>query len=302
MSTDHRHTLKRLAANRGLILLYHSVANQLPGELANTVHNISPATLSRHIEQLSDYFRFVSLRELLLSDHCKGLACITFDDGYKNVLSEALPVLEAHDVPAVLFVNSITFSGQWNWRDKVRYLIAHRNIDAFADQYPFKYKSGRFYRYSKHPDNNSGDIDAALSRFLADRKIDVYDGQFPYLRATDAVINHPLISFGNHSHQHYVLSSLPEQQQFSQIQLTRQHFDELGIVPEINCFSAPFGGNNDVNKSTLNCLKRLGYKSVLMSRQRLQESAAVRLGIRHYERFMPRSDNIINEIVSLTYN
>ena len=57
----------------------------MQNELLNTLHNVPPTTLQRHIEYLSSCFEFVSLQAFSDAQSKRGLATITFDDGYKNV-------------------------------------------------------------------------------------------------------------------------------------------------------------------------------------------------------------------------
>lgn len=49
-------------------------------------------------------YRFASLEEVV-SDTCKGkVLSLTIDDGYKNIVTNLLPILEDLEVPALLFV------------------------------------------------------------------------------------------------------------------------------------------------------------------------------------------------------
>ncbi len=290
--------IKSIAGNTGVILLYHSVAETIPNALDNTLHNVSPEVFAKHLQQLSEHFNFVPLKEFAQANEKKGLATITFDDGYKNVLENALPILESLNYSFSIFLNPLTFTGKFNWRDKVRYLIRHDLIDEFEQNYQFDYKQGRFYRYSKHPKNNSAVVDQALDKFLRNHKIDIY-GDYPYLQQTE-LVNHPLISYGNHSFNHYVLASLSAEQQEFEIKAAKNSLNVFSKHQISDSFSAPFGGLEDINTETVSILQSLDYKDLLMSRQRLQPNHANLEKIRVLERFMPRSDNILGEIVGLS--
>ncbi len=295
MSSNLKHKIKSIAAQNGIILLYHSIAETIPDGLQNTLHNVHPEVLQKHLEQVSAFFQFVSLEEFASVDEKKGLAAITFDDGYKNVLENALPILESFNCPLTFFLNPLTFKKRWNWRDKVRYLINHDLVNEFERDYQFSHKQGRFYRYSKNPVNNSAELDLALDRFLVDVEIDIYP-EYPYLQ-NSKLPEHPLIVYGNHSLNHYVLSSLSSEQQKNEI-VVAKNLLELSPKHKISSsFSAPFGGDNDINNETISILNSLGYKDLLMSRQQLQPAFAQSINIQILERFMPRSDDIIGEIV-----
>ncbi|WP_423906509.1 polysaccharide deacetylase family protein [Candidatus Spongiihabitans sp.] len=295
--------IKLIAQSNGLILLYHFIDQEIPEALLNTIHNVPPITLQTHIEVLSRFFKFVSLWEFSRAKSKRGLAAITFDDGYRNVIKNALPVLESFGYPATLFLNPITFSKRCNWRDKIRYLIHHQMEQEFSSEFTFHNKSGRFYRYSKHPQNNSALLDQALDDFL-DNFLksprnnlcgDLY-GNSPYIQIPDLLTHHPLISYGNHSQNHYVLSSLTNPQQAQEIERSHQCLRDISGLTFCECFSAPFGGDKDINSSTYELVKALDYQSLLMSRQRIQPGQSSTNKIQILERFMPRSDDIIGEL------
>ena len=296
MSTHLDSQVKGIARQHGLIVLYHSVAQQIPSALGNTLHNVSVDQLKRHLLELSDYFKFVSLDEFSRAGSKAGLAAITFDDGYKNVIQNAMPLLTSLNYPFTIFLNPVTFENRWNWRDKVRYLIHHRLVDEFLRHYTLTFNAGRFYRYSKNPANNSKFLDLAMSHFLTGRQIDIYEN-YPYLSARD-LIDHPLVSYGNHSQNHYVLASLDDNQQRQEIKIASEHLGNIRRLALSECFSAPFGGSDDINSTTLKICSELQYASILMSRQQLQPAKSLIKEVQILERFMPRGENVIDELLS----
>jgi len=88
------------------ILMYHRV-DRLPTYDQLTV---SPARFAEQIEHLATQYRVISLEqavgELLRGGPIQFGVVITFDDGYRDNLVHALPVLLHYQVPATIFVTT----------------------------------------------------------------------------------------------------------------------------------------------------------------------------------------------------
>ena len=91
------------------ILMYHRFADPVPG-LPEPTWNVPPAVLREQLAGLLDR-RFVPARldDLLDARLCgepidSRAFAVTIDDGYLNNLTAALPVFEALNIPATLFV------------------------------------------------------------------------------------------------------------------------------------------------------------------------------------------------------
>ena len=68
--------------------------------------DISPARFERQLRWLSRWRRVVPLDETLLAAPKRSLVAITFDDGYRDNLTVALPLLEKFRLPMTLFVTA----------------------------------------------------------------------------------------------------------------------------------------------------------------------------------------------------
>ena len=298
MSENQDQTLKQSFQKNGLILLYHSVEQPPFGNPAETIHNLSPEVFQRHLSDLSPYVQFISLSEFASLENKSAYACVTFDDGYNNFFTNALPVLQHHNIPATLFLNGAVLGGKFNWRDKIRHIINTKSEREFRNHYQLAYDRGRLYRYSKSPLNNSKSLDLALDAFLGETGLTVYRKD-PYIRYQTANFDHPLVEIGNHTMNHYVLSSLSEAEQFDEIESGRNTLEQLTKIRINSIFSAPFGGTEDINSDTWESIKEPGYDSIAMSRQRLQPAIAEFQSVQVLERFMPRTNDIIQEICAL---
>ena len=86
------------------ILVYHTISSPekaLPGDI-----DISPERFERQIEWLSKWRRVVRLYQTLRSTPASRDVALTFDDGFRDNLTVALPILEKFNLPMTVFVTA----------------------------------------------------------------------------------------------------------------------------------------------------------------------------------------------------
>lgn len=106
------------------------------------VIDATPAELDQQMAMLVRYFTPITVNQL--SDHLdhgktlpKRPALVTFDDGYRECLSRALPILQAHGVRASFFV-STTIVGERRafWWDRLSFIVRSSRASRLAIRYP----------------------------------------------------------------------------------------------------------------------------------------------------------------------
>ena len=119
-----------------IVLMYHSIAADEDAPYIDPPNRIAPALFERQMAFLRRHRRVVSYSQLV--QHIAagdtppaGTVCITFDDGYRDNLTVAAPVLERHGLPATLFVaTGYVQRQQMQWADALhchfRLRRAHR--------------------------------------------------------------------------------------------------------------------------------------------------------------------------------
>src|SRR5215813_11653478 len=86
------------------VLVYHTISSRpepLPGDI-----DISPEGFARQLAWLGRRRTVVPLTDTLSADRARNRVAITFDDGFKENLTVALPLLEKHSLPATVFVTA----------------------------------------------------------------------------------------------------------------------------------------------------------------------------------------------------
>jgi peptidoglycan/xylan/chitin deacetylase (PgdA/CDA1 family) len=114
------------------ILMLHGVAGPHPDAPWQPLWERLPRTkLDELLGVLGRWYRFLSLDEAVEIIAGRkppvdyGLV-LTFDDGYRNNVTEARPVLKAHGAPAALFVTTgLVETGRAFWIDRLDYALQH---------------------------------------------------------------------------------------------------------------------------------------------------------------------------------
>ncbi|HEY6802588.1 MAG TPA: polysaccharide deacetylase family protein [Pyrinomonadaceae bacterium] len=86
------------------ILVYHTIsspAQPLPGDI-----DISPERFEQQLQWLSRWRKVVRLNHTLRTEPGSRQVAITFDDGFRDNLTVALPLLEKYNLPMTLFVTA----------------------------------------------------------------------------------------------------------------------------------------------------------------------------------------------------
>jgi predicted ATP-grasp superfamily ATP-dependent carboligase/peptidoglycan/xylan/chitin deacetylase (PgdA/CDA1 family) len=116
-----------------LVLIYHHVFRDL-GDLFST--GVGEEVFEKQVQSLKRYFEVISLDELILGlnkvrKNRRIPVAITFDDGFEDNYSVALPVLERHNIPATLFLATENInSGKTIWTEELRTLLSDNTTPA----------------------------------------------------------------------------------------------------------------------------------------------------------------------------
>ena len=135
------HFMRPFVGGVGVILTMHHVR---PGRIGafqpNRLLEVNPHFFSRVIRRLRrSGVDLVSLdemrRRLVEQDFRRRFVCLTFDDGYRDVMQWAYPVLRKHEVPFALYIPT-SFPdrvGELWWLALERVIAANRRIGLTVD-------------------------------------------------------------------------------------------------------------------------------------------------------------------------
>lgn len=125
------------------VLTYHRVAEPgAAGDLDEGVVDVTPQQLDRQLRYLRRWLDVISLEDVLAWKRgSRGLPAnpvlVTFDDGYRDNLDVALPILRRHGVRATFFVAvDYVRERRLYWWDRIALVVKRSPLDRLLIDYP----------------------------------------------------------------------------------------------------------------------------------------------------------------------
>lgn len=252
------------------ILSYHRVLRE-----PDSFHPDYPTQreFGSQLNSAAKVLRFMPLREavdLVLSGRARGhLGAVTFDDGYRDNLDQALPVLQSLRIPATLFVSSAYLEGDTFFADGINEAIRGAKVaslDASSLGLPYLDLGGlqarinaamviqQLLKYRKPSERDA--VTAQLVTMLADRPL-------PRLMMTPdqlRTMQKAGVSIAAHGHRHPMLSMLTDAEIEADLsENMRILHDITGVRPTE--FAYPNGRcGSDFSGRHADLLRRLGLE------------------------------------------
>jgi peptidoglycan/xylan/chitin deacetylase (PgdA/CDA1 family) len=262
-----------------IVLLYHRVARlQTDPQLLA----VTPAHFDLQLAYLKKHYQVLTVEEFthhLLNNirFPKHSVLLTFDDGYADNFTEALPLLEKHDLQALFYIATGTLGGTREfWWDAVERIVLLSETEPAEKQFVL----------------HGVQYDLQALTFVKRTKL--YNDLLPVLRRTpvaerDGKINELAALFGSamdrpshramtfeelkqmhvspsavigaHTEGHPSLAALSYEQQRYEIATSKKLLEET-LGGTIQHFSYPFGTILDYNADTLKIVRELNFSVV----------------------------------------
>jgi peptidoglycan/xylan/chitin deacetylase (PgdA/CDA1 family) len=238
------------------ILLYHRVAD-LRSDLWKLA--VAPERFSEHLELMRGAFNVITLRELVESLRTGTLAprslVITFDDGYRDNLHTAKPLLERHGLPATVFVVAgYVDSKREFWWDELEQLLQAEHGDRPPDHRALR---DRLQRLSH--DERQRALDELWKASDATRPAPSSVSTSAEIRA---LAEGGLVEIGAHTVTHPLLSRERRASRAAEIRTSKSRLSELLGHP-VDYFSYPHG---DYDRKTVQAVAESGFLAACSSR------------------------------------
>jgi len=279
--------LSRYFSGMGAILMLHRVSEHRGSPLGLNSHlSITPAFLDATINGMKALgYRFVDMDEAVdrvKSGSRERFATITADDGYRDNLTEALPVLERHETPLTVYVAPNLTNGAvdiwWEVLEQAvlaadALVLPTRAGTITIDCSTRQRKIAAARQIAAYVTNDIAEADRrpVIRDLAAQANIDAGAPCRCGLMNWDEIRRiaaHPLVTIGGHTLNHYFLARLSDAEAASEMEEAGRILEaELGRLPSHLAF--PYGSALAVGEREVNLAREIGYASAVTTRHGL---------------------------------
>jgi peptidoglycan/xylan/chitin deacetylase (PgdA/CDA1 family) len=260
------------------ILCYHRVVKkdttflQYPDDGLS----INVDKFEKHLRLFKKNFSIVDLkRNVNDSRNCKKNILITFDDGYKDIITIVLPLIEKYNIPIVIFITTAPIHNKYEfcwWIDLWKNLVSNTNLKLtikeqieFFELKTFNQKM-KCYKYLSQILINMKRVNQLL--FFNNNGLK-FDHIKDFLSKEDLQLlsSHPLITLGFHSNFHLNYGIESKETIEEDIEKMFSFFINNSLLPNKRLLAFCYGIYSSSfveNKyfSNFDCLFTLGYRAL----------------------------------------
>ena len=266
---------------------------------------VSPQNFEEHLAVIREHYRPLRFLDLAQPSarRTRGGIVITFDDGYRDNLLTAKPLLERYQVPATVFITTGYVGAHREfWWDELERLVLQpgtlpEELSLVVEGRTMRWQLGRCAEYSQdayelarrwsvldasnsHARHRVYRELALMLRPLDERRRDVVLSQLRTIAGVASeprgthrplvaeevreLARGPWIDVGAHSRTHPVLAALPEETQREEIACSKASLEEMTQRP-VPAFSYPYGSIGDVSAGTVAEVRKAGYSCACLT-------------------------------------
>jgi len=263
-----------IAGKKLTILTFHRVTNNDNGPQIKGLPTISIAidNFRSLLQFLKKYYNIISVQDYLQSvkngiKFSNNCLILSFDDGYKEVLANALPVLNEFEAPSILFVPTMVLDAVADtglfWWDVLYLLLSNNNNIKFKQKNNVDTSIKQFLqRMEEISSETPNDKDVAIYGFIESLQkapknirlaivryiLHTYQSlqqnlvQLPRAMLSDGIetLYEAGVEIGSHTVSHRFLSTLPDAEVMIEITESKKKLENF-LNNEVSCFSYPGG-------------------------------------------------------------
>lgn len=245
------------------VLMYHGVVADDEALAEGDWLQVRASEFRRQMAYLARHYRVVDFAEALAdgADSDQPRAIVTFDDGYANNYTVALPILAALNLKATVFVaTGQVGTARLFWWDRLRLAAAGQSVPA-----------AQIARFKALP---AARLEAEVDAYIADRGWTLPNAAPEAYRSLSrdellALSRSGRVEIGSHTHGHEILEHLSDAEVTATVDASCAFLRAQGLAPRY--FAAP---NGDYHDRQIPLLARAGLQACVATREGLWLSAA----------------------------
>lgn len=270
-----------------VFLMYHRVDDTTQDYNRITVNE---KNFKAQMTFLKENYKVLSVEDMLAYEGSEDVIAITFDDGFADFYTKALPILEELNLPAAIFVTTGKMDiAEEMWTSEIMRLLYMNDsgcdelcievmgkkvgLPIFTlDQRAHTYRCMRQILMQLSGD----EVDALLADIRGQLNMETAGrGEYLFLSTEQCkeLGKHPLVTVGAHTVNHVSLGRTEEAVVEYEIKNSIKQLENI-LEKKIEYFAYPFGGNGDYSKQAIDILKECGIKAAFTTYSSVYNSEA----------------------------
>ena len=261
----------------GAVFVLHSIVRDRQDYLFDSLRTSSAflESLIRHfITNRIDIVTIGEVARRLEEESARPFVCFTFDDGFKDNLTTALPIFARHNVPFTVFVTTCFIERMMdNWWTGLAEILKKQDL-VDIPELGMRYQTGTFAeKVAAYQDLSDAIRHGSLTREGLDRLLlrsgvtiaEVLDRDALDLAELRTLAAHPLAEIGGHTTNHPRLSQLSAEEVRCEM-IENKHWLEVNINRDVHHFAYPFGDRSSCGPREAQIASDIGFKTALSTR------------------------------------
>ena len=198
-------------------------------------HTVNPKYFEQQIVHLVRNYDVIPLNKIFSKN--KNAVVLTFDDGYKNNLKFAYPILQKYNLPATLFITyDFIDKNVFTWWDRLEYSGKKVNVKKLK---------------SLHPN----EIEKEVFNITSLNKNSKKSSQYDFMNWNDIKKISDVFEIGSHTLTHPILPTISLKEAQKEIFESKKEIEKR-IGKKISSFAYP---NGNYNRDLIKSVKKAGY-------------------------------------------
>jgi peptidoglycan/xylan/chitin deacetylase (PgdA/CDA1 family) len=238
-----------------IALCYHRVGLESKG--SQSLLSTSPANFEGHLLWLRSLgYKFVQVSDPVFGS--VATCAITFDDGYQDNLTQALPILEKLRIPATVFISTDYIKQASPFPPDIICKNSTSRVPSKTERWAAD--RAHFDAISKLAAMDKPTFTSEYNRLVEEAVyVQCSDGAPLTVVQLLELSAHQLIEIGPHTNTHRSLTSIPREELLDELSGPLNYFQSLGITSS-PYYAIPFGQGVDANVYVSSVIRGLGFE------------------------------------------